>query len=1761
MFALKDYEIIHEKSPKDGVKIYSARHVHSSSRVNIYFLPVAEHAKAIAETIYQAYLPLQKLTSPHVARVYSIKKISDAATSGIAFIVEEVEGILLKKYLIKHHPMAVEKFIHIAIQLVAAVNDFHKAGLIHGGLTPKTIIIDPEPGHVCINDFAFELIPVNTLVSLDNKGKDPINLLEEYLPYISPEQTGRMNRDVDFRTDFYSLGIIFYELLTGILPFTGKRPMELIHAHMARNPIQPSVIREEIGGPLSEIITKLLSKSPENRYQSAFGLKSDLLLCLEKDTSGSRKAPFQPACHDISERFRLTDRMYGREIEMAMLVDEFDRVSRNRLGITMIAGYSGVGKSRLVAEIQNYIVNKGGDFISGKYEQFSQDIPYSGLLQAFGEIIKQILTESTAHIDKWRQNLTSALGANAQVIIDVIPEVELIIGKQPPVLKLSPAEAQNRFQMVFEKFLQIFATTEHPLTLFIDNMQWADPASLQLMEAFFTGTKTQNFYFIGAYRNNEISDSHPLFASLKSIKNKGVPLQTITLKPISETHLCHLISDTLQENIDHVKLLAQIIHNKTRGNPFFIRQFLETLNEDGFLSYDYENGRWQWDIEKITTQSITDNVVDFMSAKVLKLSDNSQQILQLASCIGNPFDLSLLAMVAEKPPTEIVGDLREAIGLGLVRAKSNPLRHMNKLSYDIHESYQFETQLNPAETQLNQADDISFEFLHDKIMQAVYAFIPAEQKNKLHLQIGKLILKNTDPADLGSRIFSIVSHFNHGKHLLTKKADQAQLARLNLVAGKKAKDAAAHDQALNYLKTGEKLLPKNSWNDHYELTFDIKKHHMECAYLLHHFDMAENLFQVLLDRVASDEDKAMIYNQKMIMLAGLAKHEDALKIGATGLRLLGVKLPKRAGKLDVLNTIFALKVRLYHKNIDTLLELTEITDSRLLLILKMMTNVSLSAYFCQPYLASYLALNIFKMTLKHGNSDVSPFAYVIYGSALCAIFKDYETGHKFGNLALRANDRFGGPGMTAKVLLYYGNAINIWHNHMRRGIDSTHTGIKSALETGDFNYAIYHIQMLLVFMLAAGKPLDEIAEECDRYYEFVEQSQDIGALNYLISVRQFIKCLIGMTYDQFSLDDDHFDEIQHIENMEEDDIKIILCRHYLIKMRLLYIMGDFDGALIAANKCAALKHYHMGTIIIPEYYFYHCLVLAAIYPSVSKPRQIFYRKRIKTFCRRLNQLASQCPENFEDKYLLTEAEYARITGHDQRALTFYHRAIKCAKSGGFTQNNAIANEAAAKFYISKGFDDIAKPFMTRARQSYQHWGAATKVDLLEKHFSTFLTADANLKSLPGKQHLDYNTIVNALQMISTEIILEDLLKNLMKIVLENAGARKVQFLTIKSNQMFLEAQLNIDYEDTIIYKSLPAENRMDLFLPVLNYVKRTRTYMALDDAGSEGDFTRHAYVLKYQPKSVLCLPVLRHSQLVALLYLENNITPAVFTPDRIKVLILLASQAAISLENARLYENVIKNEKELRKMSAKREDESLRYQAQLRSLSSELSLTEERERRRIATDLHDRIGHALANASMKLRVIKTTMDSSKASTQIDDIHLLIDQSIADTQTLTFELSPPILYDLGLEAALDWLAEQTQKQHDIEVEFIDDYAHKPIEESLRILLFQATRELMFNLVKHARATCASISISKEDAFVRIEIKDNGVGFEATKKDTGIKKGGFGLFSIRERFKHLGGSVEVKSDPETGSCVTIISPMTVTKPSEQETIHDNTNYTRR
>ena len=1738
MISLPGYDILSEQSSENGFVQFSGRHIRTSRPVIATFYPVGTVLPTDIDALCAAYQSLTTIDSKHAVPVFAVEKIIHGADTGLVIVMEPVDGRVLSDF-VSHDELPVDRFLDIAIQLATAVNDLHKCGIIHRGLTGGGTVIVPETGLVRVANVAPPILFARTSSLIDDRDLRVSGIPAQHLPYMSPEQTGRMNRRVDYRTDLYSRGVIYYELLTGHPPFTAGGAKEIIHGHMAHRPVPPVEKRPEIPQPVSDIVMKLLAKTPEDRYQSAYGLRADLKICRERFTIfGHIDHPFIPGRQDVAEILTLSERLFGRDAELARLISEYDGVRRGDVSIVLITGYAGIGKTRLARELEKYQTGTGGYFISGRYEQLQQNIPYAGVIDAFKEMIQQILTEDADRVETWRQRLTEALGTNAQIIIDAIPELEFIIGPQPAIADLPATDIRNRFNMTFEKFFRIFAAEDHPLTIFIDNMQWIDLASLQQMEAFFTGTRARHILLIGACRNNEISDDHPVHQTLAAIREKGRRVSTLLLEAITVSDVYHFLEDTLKRTVPDLSALSEIIWQKTHGNPFFIQQFIESLHSAGLLYYDFETGCWQWDIEKIKSQGFTHNVVDLMAEKVLRLPGNTQDILRLASCIGNRFDLDLLVRISPKDPIDVALDLWPAVEEGVVSAFGSTYSQFRELLI----RHLPPTRIDPG-VPLADMKNISLEFQHDKLRQAIYFQVPAHQRKNIHVRIGRLLLKQADPALLQNSLFEIVNHLNSGADIIVNEKDRDQLAGLNLMAGRKAAASRAYAPALDYFMTGERLLPETAWTDHHALRFALAREQMECEFLNMNFPRAEALFEVLMRQAQTDEDRADIYNLKMIMMAGLAKHEAAMQNGLKGLRLLGVKLPDTAGQVTVLKSLLSTKARLFRKDIDSLLNLPLIDDRRLLLIMNLLINLCFSAFLCSPYFAIVASLKVIDYTLKYGNSKASPFGYAVYGATICAIFKKYEAGERFGQLALTANERFGSPALIPNLMLIYGMGTSVWNHHLTDGLECHRLGIRTALEAGDINYAGYHIQSALIFLIASGAPLDMVAGEYERYVKFIENTRDIGALNYLISVRQFVKCLRGETHAPNRMDDDDFDEARHIEQMTQDGIPVILLRHYLLNLRLQYIMGDIDGALRMGAACRKLLHYHIGTLIEPEFYFFYALTLAAACPQETKLKRIRFRRQIKGYCGKLEKLAAHCPENFAHKHLLAAAEYARISGHDIEAMPLYQKAATSAKENGFLQNQAIAYELAAKYFLEKQYEEVARPCLTAARDAYRKWGADAKVKLLETKYPVIPGGKLPDKSLAAFDSLDFSAIVDALQTISTEIVLADLLKNLMKIVLENAGATKTQFLTVKGERLYLEAQHTVYIPEALVFKSVAADSRVDLFMPVLNFVFRTKKLVVSDDAAAQGDFISHPYVRKYQPRSVLCLPVIRQTRLVALLYLENTTAPAVFTPARIEVLQLLASQAAISLENARLYENVIHNEKELREITRHREEESLKYQARLRTLSSELSLTEERERRRIARELHDRIGHALTNASMKLRqLINRAPGDDETLKILNDTHGFIDQSIEDTHTLTFELSPPILYDLGLEAAIDWLAEQTQLQHGLAVDCIDDLTAKPIDESLRVLLFQAIRELLFNIVKHARATKVTITISKEDDNIRIAIEDDGVGFDATKsKPEGARKGGFGLFSIRERLANQGGRLEIKSSPGEGSRVTLISPM--------------------
>jgi len=1737
MITLPGYEIIQQIQAGNGFTRFAGRYIADSRPVVFLFFPTNHAMLSESAAIADAYSGLPELRSAHVIPVYTVEKVTDGPETGILLVMGTPDGIELSKY--RHEvKLSLIDSLDIAIQLSTAVNDMHQAGFIHKGLTLSGIGIDPDSKTVHIIDFPPPLLmgPPSNLYNDQDMGIAGIPI--QNLPYMSPEQTGRMNRRIDFRTDFYSLGIILYQLFTGASPFSNGGPEKVIHEHIAHSPSSPDRIRPEIPAPVSDIIMKLLAKDPENRYQSAYGLRADLKSCHEMLVNyGHIEASFSPGNQDAPEVLMLSDALLGRSKAINRLEIEFQRIQREDIALVLISGEAGMGKTRLLADFEKYVTNAGGYFLKGRCEQLYQNIPYGAIIQAFSGMIRHILTKSPDEVEVWRSRLLEALGANARIIVDVIPEMEYIIGRQDELTALSPADAQSRFNITFENFLRVFAAKDHPLVIFIDNMQWADSATLQQMKAFIVESAARHILLIGAYRQNEISRTHPLQQTIDTISSKNVRLIDIKLDSLAVSDIDQLISASLKRTMRDTTRLANLVHQNTGGNPYFARLFLALLYAEGMLFYDFNSGTWQWDIGKIRARERAYNIGDFIDEKIKNLPENTQAVLKFAACIGDRFDLETLSKVAGKDVVTVAFDLwhaTEANVITVLGETDRPLRGLliRNLSYPATDT---------ADSCL-EAGTIYLAFWNEKFRQTVYAMLPEDRKKALHLQIGRLLLETLDSGQLPSYIFQVVNHLNHGSDLVEGR-ERIHLAELNLMAGRKAVDSQAYTQAQEYFKTGEELLPESAWQKSYSLIFALSRGVMECEYFNQHFDQAEKRFQVLIHRAETDADCAEIYTLKMIMLASLAKHEAALEIGIAGLRLLGVNLPDTAGRLSVLKSMVATKLKLHKYSIDDLLNLPQINDRRLLLVMNLLSNLSFSAFICSPYVAIAACLKAVDLTLKFGNSKASPFGYIIYGASLCAVFRNYETGRKFGDLALTANAKFGTQALTPKLLLFYASGISVWTEHLNKGLEAHRKGVKIAFETGDTNYAVYHIQSVLIFLIASGAPLDIVAEECERYFQFVKKSNDIGAINYLLSVGYYIRCLKGETAAPESSADKEFHEDRHVANMEKDGIQIILLRHFLLKLRLLYVMGDIKGALEVADAGLGLLHYHMGTLIPPEFRLYHAMALAAAYPQMNILERSITIRKIKRLRAKFRILARQCPENFEHKYFLIAAAHEWISGGGTTAAVLYHKASQSAWQNGFIQHHAIANELAAKFYQERQFDEIARICLTMARDAYRKWGAHAKVAALENEFPEIPAGKLPDKGLPAFDHLDFSAIINALQTISMDIVLPDLLKSLMHIMLENAGATKTQFYTLKKDRIYLEAEHTVNAREAIVFESMLAEARTELFSPVLNYVMQTGKPMVLDDAVTQTEIMSHPYIEKYQPRSVLCLPVLRQTQVVALLYLENRIAPSVFTPARIEVLQLLASQAAISLENARLFESVIQQEQALREVTQRREDESLKYQAQLRSLSSQLSLTEERERRRIATELHDRIGHALTNASMKLSHFRNrNFSEDEKSKIVADVHALVEQSIQDTQALTFELSPPILYDLGLEAAIDWLAEQTQLQHGITVNCIDDMTLKPIDESLRVLLFQATRELLFNVVKHAEASQVTISISREEAYVRITIEDNGIGFDAAKfKPRYGKKGGFGLFSIRERLTHQGGRLEVHSEPGKGTCFTMISLM--------------------
>ncbi|BAY23100.1 two-component hybrid sensor and regulator [Calothrix sp. NIES-2100] len=1447
----------------------------------------------------------KNLHYPLIIQIYSIEAYQNA----YMLVMEDFGGISLKEM---GDIASLEEFLQVAIALCNILDILYRDRIIHKDIKPSNILINPQTKQVKLIDFS-----IASLLPRETQSLISPNLLEGTLAYISPEQTGRMNRLIDYRTDFYSLGVTFYELLTGELPFKSNDPMELVHCHIAQLP--KPIPSENIPQVLSDIVMKLMDKNAEDRYQSTLGIKFDLEKCLEQLTATGKIEHFKIAQRDLCDRFMIPDKLYGREADIKILLQAFDRVSQGATEMMLVAGFSGIGKTAVVNELHKPIVRQRGYFIKGKFDQFNRNIPFSAFFQAFRDLIGQLLTESDPQIQSWKSKILAALGDNAQVIIEVIPELEIIIAQQPPVPELSGTAAQNRFNLLFQKFTQVFTSSEHPLVIFLDDLQWADSASLKLMQLLMADT--EHLLLMGAYRDHEVNPAHPLMLTLSEISKTKAKVNTITLAPLNEIQINKLVADTLKCHENLAWNLSKLVFQKTQGNPFFATQFLKALHQDKLIQFNFDLGCWECDITQVVQQAVTDDVVAFMSFQLRRLPTATQNILQLAACIGNQFDLATLAIISQQSEVEASADLWKALQSGLILPQSEVYKFFVG---DKHQDF----------TKKNQGI-FTYKFLHDRVQQAAYALIPEAQRQSTHLHIGKLWLHSTPDIEKEERIFEIVNQLNIGKALIIEPVEISQLAKLNLLTGIKAKAATAYIAAVEYLQTGWQLLPAESWQNQYELTLALNTAIAEASYLSGDFENMEEYANIVLQNSRSFLEQVHVYNTKIQACMAKSNHLEALQTALLVLHRLGVELPDQPNQQDIVQAMEQTSLLLADKSVADLLTLPEMEDETILAAMQILSSIISTAYQAAPFLFRLIVIKQVQLSIIYGNAPESTYAYATYGLIIFAALGDINTAYELGQVALDLIEKLNAVKLKSKTLFAVNCFIRHWKDHLRETLNPLLEAYTCGLEHGDIEYAAMSAYVFSRYAYLSGQELHDLESTIGNYGKVIFQLKQTTYVNFNNIYHQSVLNLLGMVDNPRYLIGESYDETKMLPLHYAANQVSIICQVHFCKLLLCNLFYDYKQALENAAIVEKYLASITGLVLIPNFYFYESLTRLALYSDTSLTEQEALLSRVTENLAKLKSWAQYAPMNHQHKVDLVSAEKCRVLGEKIDAIQLYEQAIAGAKANEYIHEEALSNELTAKFYLEWGKEKVAQVYMLEAYYCYARWGAKAKTDDLEKRYPQLLepilqprhiklnpletiatiTSSKTLKSTwtsstdskSVSDLLDLTSAIKGAQAISSSIKLDELIINLTQIILENSGAKKAVLILPQANIWQVRAVVFINHESPDRYeKIINIQESIDTcrLIPrkIINYVKNTQKTVAIDNCQTDIPEIISEYILTNQPKSVLCTPIIKQGNLVGILYLENKITAGVFTQERLQVINLLSSQAAISLENAQLYQ-------------------------------------------------------------------------------------------------------------------------------------------------------------------------------------------------------------------------------------------------------------------
>ncbi len=1447
-------------------------------------------------------------------------------------------------------------FLFIAIEIAKILGNIHAKKIIHKDLNPSNILVNLQNRKVQIIDFELSTTIQSKSFDLSN----PVNL-QGTLAYCSPEQTGRMNRGIDHRTDLYSLGITFYEILTGRPPFISTDPMELVHAHISIEPDPPKELNVNIPAVISEIITKLIEKNAEDRYQTALGLQHDLEICLKQYQATKKIEKFSIGKEDLIGVLKIPQKLYGRDKEKKIIIEKFDACAAGACQLLLVAGYSGTGKTALVHEVHRPITMNYGYYAEGKFDQFNKSTPYFAILQALTALIDLILLEEDSRLKSISSQILKAVDEEGKVLTNLIPNLEHLIGPQPEIPQLGGEESKHRFTYLIQKFFIALCTPEHPIVLFIDDLQWADAASLHLLQSLISLPEARYLLCIGAYRDNEVETGHPLLSFIQSLQSGGVDIETLTLGNLLHKDISALIGDMVHKGAEnvHVDELASLIIQKTDGNAFFTTQFLTSLLDRNLIEFDYGNKEWVWNIQNIKAENITENVVELMAEKLLDLRPSTQESVKLAACLGNLMDRSMLATIVESSSETLDKQLKSVFEGGFI--------------YPV------------GTTQLK--------FAHDRIQQAAYSLIDEDKRANVHLKIASQLNQSAKNSGDKQSLFDIVNHYNSATDLIKAKGsdEKLRIAQLNVDAAARAKENSAYPVSLDYLQQALDLLPDNPWVQAYELTNTIYRELTESSYLCAQFELTEKYFHEINQHAQKNMDRVRAYEVHINAFKAKNELPRAIDTGIEALALLGKKLPRKPNKAQVLVGLLITELRMVNMTNEKVLNLPVMEDSKHEAAMRIMANIAPSAYWCEPNLIPMLAFEMIRMSIRHGISEVSAFCFSGYGIIMCGVLGAMRKGERYGDLGLELLKKFDSKQWITQIVDPVYALILHWNKHVKHSLKPLRDSFYTGLETGENEFACVNANIYCTQSLLSGVPLDGLVKETETFSQSFKRLEQNTQFNYNEISRQAMLCFMGLEENPIELNGAAIDSeaLLSLQKERQDEAAKFLI--YFNRMLLMHYFNEYKGAFENAQLANEYMEAVLSRFEIPNLYFYRALASISMTHKVKDKSDAPYKRIANKCLKKLSYFAKYAPENYLHKCLAIRAAKANASGNFSNARLLYDQAIKEANKQGFLSEEAMIYEMAGDAYQERGYNDLAQHYINQAYTLYQEWGAGAKLNHLSEKYPKLITAIQQVKvsnDQAGKNvtgfynagSLDMNTLLKASLSISSEVELPSLITKLLDVVIENAGAQKAVLILESDGELFIEGVKDlIDHEDSTL-DHIMADGSAGIPASVIAYVQRTKKHIVTDTFESNTSFHKDDYIAKFKPESILSLPIINQGKFVGILYLENRVSNNVFTDDRINLLQVLSSQIAVSVENAQLYKNLEQKvvERTLELAEEKKKSDLLLSNILPGAVARELKehgKTEPRHYEAVTVLFADFVGFTRAAQSMSARTLVNTLDN------------------------------------------------------------------------------------------------------------------------------------------------------------------------------------------